>query len=61
MVESIGCFSKGLGFHSQWQLRTTHNSSSQASDAALFWPPQALGTDVVHRHTHRQNTQTDKL
>ena len=36
-----------------------HNFSSRESDT-LFGPPQAPDIDVIHIHTYKQNTDTQK-
>jgi hypothetical protein len=56
MVETISCSSRGLGFNSQ------HGSSQPSiTPNVLFWPPQPMGMDVVHRHKCKQNTYTHKI
>lgn len=43
------------------QLTTIYNSSFQGIwYHPLFWPPQALGTHVMHRHTCKWNTHIHK-
>lgn len=41
------------------QRRIFFNCSSRGS-RTLFWPPQAAGTHMIHRHEHRQNTKDIK-
>lgn len=42
-----------------WWLTTICNSSTRGFDP--FWPLQALGTKVVHRHACRQKHKTYKI
>jgi hypothetical protein len=62
-IKSTGCFSRGLGFNSQYlhgSSQLSVNSSSRRSNT-LFWPLWALGTHVMHNHTYRQNNHTHKI
>ena len=52
VVESTSCSPAPT-----WQLTTICSSCCSRSDA-LFWTPWAPGTQVVHRHTSRQTSNT---
>lgn len=56
-IKITGCLSKGLRFDTQQPYgvsKLSVNISSYESNA-LFWPLGVLMTNVVHRHTYRQN------
>lgn len=43
-----------------WRFITIHNSSSRGSHT-LFWPPRAIGMQVVYKCAYSQNTHTHTI
>jgi hypothetical protein len=63
VVKSRNCFLSGPGLSSQHpngSLQSFVTPLLGESDT-LFWSPRASSTHVVHRHTSRQNTQTQYI